>query len=349
MIVTSARAHWHDPAHQGMNQVGRMKVLSVWQLVLLVTLTTLGCGGGDGADGVDDDEPAIPTDVSMLDTPGMVVSPGTSSPEGFAFDTSAFRVSRDLTLLMSISYQPGDLLLGTDQLTQERREAIVAFDYGRGIARELYVAPTEDTFAASLPILLDGRQFYTSLTSLVDSETRIVELDVESGATLTQSVVPSPWGQCQAVANGDYYFDWLDEFLVARDVTTSGTVAGVTAVASAADFCPSAGFGSLDGNLVVLDAPTEERPGADTIDLWVVESGARQSPPLVSVAVNDVTLGTEGERAPKVAIADDGLYVLSSDFVSIAIWFVPYARRPGAPAGDYSPQPPSLVTRIEIP
>ncbi|MEM7436784.1 MAG: hypothetical protein AAF436_16640, partial [Myxococcota bacterium] len=46
---------------------------------------------------------------------------------------------------------------------------------------------------------------------------------------------------------------------------------------------------------------------------------------------------------------DDGLYVLSSDFVSIAIWFVPYARRPGAPAGDYSPQPPSLVTRIEIP
>lgn len=317
-------------------------------LLLLAVAAAVGCGEGDGANGGGEDGPGIPEDVSILDTPARIVDPGTIGPNGLEFDASAFRVQRDLTLLMSISYRAGDLLLGTGEITEQPRDAIAVFDYGSGIARELFVAPSEGRFSVPLPILLDGPRLYTSITPL-EEEVRIIELDVESGASLTDSLVPSPWGQCQAIAGGDYYFDWLGEFFVARNVTTTGQVDGVTAIASAEDFCPSAGFGSLDGSLVVLDAPTESDPDFDTIELWAVDGGARQSTPLVSVAANDVSLGTAGERAPVVAIAEDGLYILASDFVSIAIWFVPYQRRPQESGGRPAPQSPMLVTRIEIP
>ncbi|MEM9727938.1 MAG: hypothetical protein AAF997_05085 [Myxococcota bacterium] len=325
------------------------RLLLYRQILLLSLATALGCSGEDGNGDGGDDEPRVPDDVSMLDSAGVLVGPPTRGPEGLQFDTSEFRVERDLVLLLSFAYGPGDLVFGTDELAEESREVIAAFDYGSGLAREIYLAPTAGVFRDAPPIVLDGQRLYTSTLSTDTEEVRVIELDVETGATLTESVVPSPWGGCQAVAGGDYYFTWLDDFLVARDITTPGAVDGVTAIASAEEFCPAAGVGSVDGRLVVLDAPTELDPAVDTIALSAEEAGVRQSSPLASVPVSEVSLGTEGERNPVVAIADDGLYVLASDFVSISIWFVPYARRPSAPDGSGEPEAPTLVTEMSIP
>lgn len=288
-------------------------------------------------------------DVSQLDLPAPVIVSEALGENGLEFNTSDLSVRRDVTMLFSVTYQPGDFDWRTQDIAQERSDVLFAFDYRSGIVRELFVAPVDDRFIIPLPLLLDEERLYTSTISAGADATRVTELDLSTGVPIAQGEVSAVWELCQAVAGGDYYFNGGGELRVARDVTTSGVRSDVEVLGSADQFCPSAGFGSLDGSLVVLDAPTESAAMPDTIALWALGDGGREGSPLVSVQVSEVSLGTEGERAPVVAIADDGLYVLGSDVVSIAIWFVPYSRRPGEPGVAAGTTSPTLVSRMEIP
>jgi hypothetical protein len=324
---------------------GRARARSVLSRFSVLALAgAIACQGETAGDDGENQQ-----DVSLLDLPARVIVSEGLGEDGLEFNTSELRVRRDLTMLFSVTYQPGDFDWRTQDLADERSDVLFAFDYGSGIVRELFVAPADDRLIVPLPLLVDQERLYTSTIAPDANAIRITELDLTTGVPLARGEVSAVWELCQAVAGDDYYFDSGGELRVARDVTATALVSDLETVGSAEELCPSAGFGSLDGRLVVLEAPTASDASHDTIALWAVGEGGRDSSPLVSVQVSQVSLGTEGERAPVVAIADDGLYILASDFVSIAIWFVPYARRPGEPGVAAGTTAPTPVSRMEIP
>lgn len=332
-------------------------VLPYQNLLLLALAFATGCQSDSGA-GEGSGAGAPPQDINMLDMPAPVLSYESIGEAGVEFNTSEFRVRRDVTMLFSVTYQPGEFDWRSQELAEERSDVLFAFDYGSGIVRELFVAPNDDRLPIPLPVLVDERRLYTftvtQVLPVVIGENaniiRLTELDLSTGVAVGEGEVTTRGEACRAMAGGDYYFRNMGELRVARDVTASGLAGGVETVGSADELCNSAELGSLDGRLVKLDAPAVTDPTRDNIELWAFddEAGRLESTPLVSVRTSDVSLGTEGERAPIFAIADDGLYVLANDLVSLAIWFVPYQRRPGEPAGSSDPQTPTLVSQIEL-
>ncbi|MEM9388485.1 MAG: hypothetical protein AAGA68_25815 [Pseudomonadota bacterium] len=49
-----------------------------------------------------------------------------------------------------------------------------------------------------------------------------------------------------------------------------------------------------------------------------------------------------------MVLADDGLYAIAYDFVSIELWYIAYGRRPGD-SSDAGESTPELLGRIEMP
>lgn len=321
--------------------------ISVYLIVAALSLQ-LGCagdenGGGNGG----------PTDLQALDTEApTIVRELDANDDRLRFNPSQFRVKQNLTLVFSTRTE----LRGPDgfagDLVDEVRDAIYAFDYGTGMSRELVRASNEDRFVVPLPVSIDqGLLYYATIPE--DTENmRVTGLDPWSGAFTGETEIDGVFGNCFVAAGGDLYFDSGGLSLVAaRDFIDGGRISTFDPIGDAELCRTSEGLASLDGTAVLVEAPTALDPMVDTIRLVALDpaSGAPEPTPLLSVPVSSVSLGTEGERPPVLAVEDDGLYVLASDFLAMEVWFVPYDRRPGEGSSTGSGAPPERLARIEVP
>ena len=304
-----------------------------------------GEGSGNGSDG--------PVDLQSLDSAAPTISRDLDEAgELIRYNASQFSVKQGLTLVFS-SRTPDNGFDGfRGETVDEIRDVIYAFDYGTGVFRQLVRAPNEGRLVFPLPVSVDrGLVYYATVAEDAESM-RVRGLDPESGALTSETEIGSVYGSCFVAAGGDLYFDPGGLSVVtARDFPERDLVSSVDA-SGGPELCRRSGdLVALDGTAVLVEAPNDLDPSRETIRLVALDpaSGTPEPTPLLTVPVSSVTLGTEGERPPVLAVEDDGLYVLASDFLAIEVWFVPYDRRPGEAPGSGSTEAPERLARIEVP
>lgn len=307
--------------------------LSIVASALLVGVAALvGCG--------DEEEGETGPKPTGFGGPAPVVVPDLSGPL-LRIDPAELAVKRALTLVISRTDRAGDRNPFTGEVADARRDALYRLNYETGAMQLVREEPTEGRL--SFPLFMvsgDDRPYYLTLANTFDSATlHAVDLAPGGGVSETQ-LQPTP-ELCEVVTGGDFFYVAEGQIQVARDFTAE--TGPVTAQPFAERSACALDLFALDGWLVRLDRITE--PGGEVFVLQALDptTAQLQSAPLAQIPVSELTDDV------RFAVAEDGLYALTRDQVSIELWRAAYARRPGdpVPADPISPPAAERLARVE--
>ncbi len=329
-------------------------------IILFCALGLSACGGGTGESGGNTQNQQAGGgssggggDASGNSEPGVVSGLAVAAPVQIAgerggllgLDTDGLRVKRDVSLLYVTGNNDGDYNAFLQDVVDTRRDDIFALDYATGTTRQLFTRQATGTTIIPLTLFTDGARlhhlFFAGGTSLF-----LQELDSTTGNLISETELGFLAGDCLAVVGDNFFYALGDDFFVVRDFAAQGFVAEGQRLADAS-VCGD-GVTVLDGALVAVEHPTDDDPTLERITAWEIDSqtgerlGALATAPAAGLTDQAVF------REPRVVVADDGIYAIAYNFVSIELWFIGYGRRPGE-AGDAGTSVPELLGRIEMP
>ncbi|MEM9385518.1 MAG: hypothetical protein AAGA68_10685 [Pseudomonadota bacterium] len=333
------------------NRTNMQQLAAVTTLALLSALGLSACGGGDAGNAPSETNPGSgasgnsePSAVSGLAVAAPLQIVGERAGR-LALDTSALQVKRDVSLLFVTGNNAGEFNPFLQEVVGSRRDDIFALDYTAGTARPLFTRQASGTTIIPLTLFAQGSRlhqlYFGGGTSLF-----LQEIDSTSGNLISETELAFLAERCLAVVGEDFFYAIDEDFFVVRDFAAQGFVAQGERLAHA-NVCGD-GVSFLDGALVGIEYPTDESPNRERITAWEIDTQTGER--LAALAETPASALTDQAafREPQVALADDGIYVLAYDFVSIELWFIGYGRRPGE-AGDADPSTPELLGRIEMP
>ncbi|MEO1481752.1 MAG: hypothetical protein AAFU77_06570 [Myxococcota bacterium] len=233
-------------------------------------------------------------------------------------------VDRSFTLVASSSTEENRRSPFTGDFPDSRVDALYALDYPSGSSRLLMEEPTDGRFVEPLRLLRGGSTpYYLTRASSLD-EVVVHEVDLTTNAVTEFAVGAAP-ERCEAVVGADFYFAFQADLQVSRGFATQTSPASTARLAEASN-CGLSLY-ALDGFPVALDRVTGS--GGEVFRLSLLDSGTGEpdAAPLAEIPLN--TLATDA-RDPEFSVDSDGLWALSSDFVSLELWRASYAREPGS-------------------
>ncbi len=274
---------------------------------------------------------------------GSLIVPDLSGPL-LRLDPAQLTVDRSMTLVLSRTDLPGDRNPFNGETAEERKDTLYALDYQTGEMRLLIDEPTDGRLNSPLLLVSGGDQphYVTFLGSLADSFLNRVELG-SSGEKTAVAIQAYP-ETCAAIAGDDFYFVGRQELRVARDFMTE--TQPVTFESLADKTACGLGIFSLDGQPVRLDR-TAGFGGAESFVLSALDpqSAEAEPGPLAEIPVSGLSTDV---RPPLFAVADEGFYVLATDFVDVELWRAGYARRPGLLAGTDAPPAATRLGSFDV-
>lgn len=339
--------------------------IAQWLVTGACVLALAACGGGDsdggtgggggggagqtppgGGTGGGASQGGTPAALSGLNMPAPVTVPGVTGGL-LSLDPSRLNVRRAVDLVFSTGHNPGSYDPFLRDVVNERRDDIFALDWATGRTRQLVTRRPSGSVIFPLPLFTQGPRLYYAYPEFDGGfSVFLEEIDPQTGGLVSQTQISAALERCFVVVGDDFFFGQGDEFVVVRDFASRG-FAEPEALAEVS-VCGDA-MASLDGALVALEYPADETSTKD-LTAWEVDpqTGERLAPPLAAVP-SDVLRDQNGFQVPRVVVANDGIYALAFDAVTLELWFIGYARRPGEPDDGAASPPPELLGRIEMP
>jgi hypothetical protein len=317
-------------------------------LSLIIAVAATACGGGSSGDGAASAPPPPGGGAGgvtlTFDAPAPVVIP--DYPAGtLRIDTRQLNVRRSADIIFSASFRDRDFDPFTGNGVDASRDVIVALDYGDGTSREL--VRREPRSALPLVLLPAGERLFVSAFGGGVS-TFLTEIARAGGPPVSQTELLPLVESCLAVVGGDFYFASFGEYQVARGFADAGVVAETQALQGEIPCDLSTSVAELDGALVTVTYPTAADPDVDMLRVRELDRATGELGVVLLERPAAQFLYADTFREPRVALAADGVYVLSYDRISLEVHYFPYNVRPGGTVEDRGADAQRLA-RIEMP